>query len=169
MDRKPLKIAGKERDAQRRENSWLTYLYDEARKYAQVLTEESNKGTASYTYGRERIAAYQERTLLKYLDDVRGSVAGTIRQENISEEAEMQAESGGQHVLAGYWGKSSYRYTPFGELVCTDGEKVGEGFLYNAEVYDAVSGSYYLRARFYKPTAMRFNQPDVVRGDIREP
>ena len=84
------------------------------------------------------LAAYQERTCLKYFYDVRGSVAGTIRQENISEEAETQAESGGQDVLAGYLGKSSYRYTPFGELVCTEGENVGERFLYNAEAYDAV-------------------------------
>ena len=32
------------------ENRAVTYLYDEAREYAQVLTEGSDKGTASYTY-----------------------------------------------------------------------------------------------------------------------
>ncbi len=41
--------------------------------------------------------------------------------------------------------------------------------MYNAEAYDAVSGSYYLRARFYEPATMRFNQPDIVCGDVREP
>ena len=92
-----------------------------------------------------------------------------IRQENIPEGVKTQAESGGHAVLAGYLGKSSYRYTPFGELVCAEGENAGEGFLYNGEAYDAVSGSYYLRARFYEPAAMRFNQPDTVRGDAREP
>ena len=100
---------------------------------------------------------------------MRGSVAGTIRQENIPEGVKTQAESGGHAVLAGYLGKSSYRYTPFGEQVCAEGENAGEGFLYNGEAYDAVSGSYYLRARFYEPAAMRFNQPDIVRGDVREP
>ena len=100
---------------------------------------------------------------------MRGSVAGTIRQENIPEGVKTQAESGGHAVLAGYLGKSSYRYTPFGEQVCAKGENAEEGFLYNAEAYDAVSGSYYLRARFYEPAAMRFNQPDTVRGDAREP
>ena len=69
-----------------------------------------------YTYGRERIAAYQEGTRLKYLYDMRGSVAGTIRQENIPEGVKTQAESGGHAVLAGHLGKSSYRYTPFGEI-----------------------------------------------------
>jgi RHS repeat-associated protein len=65
--------------------------------------------------------------------------------------------------------KSSYRYTPFGEQVCTDGEKAQEEFLYNAEAYDAVSGSYYMRVRFYEPAAMRFYQPDIVRGDVKKP
>lgn len=39
-----------------------------------------------------------------------------IRQENIPEGVKTQAESGGHAVLAGYLGKSSYRYTPFGEI-----------------------------------------------------
>ena len=68
-----------------------------------------------------------------------------------------------------YFEKRSYRYTPFGEQVFAKGENAGEGFLYNAEAYDAVSGSYYMRARFYEPVAMRFNQPDTVRWDVREP
>ena len=134
-----------------------------------MLTEKSDKGTSSYTYGRERIATYQEGTRLKYLYDVRGSVAGTIRQENIPEGAKTQAESGVHAVLADYLEKSSYGYTPFGEQVFVKGENEEEGFLYNAEAYDAVSGSYYLRARFYEPAAMRFNQPDTLRGDVRDP
>ena len=69
---------------------------------------------------------------------MRGSVAGTIRQENIPEGAKTQAESGVHAVLADYLEKSSYGYTPFGEQVFVKGENEEEGFLYNAEAYDAV-------------------------------
>lgn len=164
-----LMVAKETRSA--KEKQTATYLYDEARKYAQVLAERSDKGSTSYTYGRERIAAYEdgEGTCLKYLYDVRGNVSGMIRQENTSEEGEIQAGSGEEDILPELPEKSSYRYTPFGEQVFADGEQAQEGFLYNAEAYDAVSGSYYLRARFYEPAAMRFHQPDIVRGDVKEP
>ena len=96
-------------------------------------------------------------------------MAGTIRQENIPQGAKHRQSLADTLFWLAILRSAVYRYTPFGEQVFAKGKNAEEGFMYNAEAYDAVSRSYYLRARFYEPVAMRFNQPDTVRGDVREP
>lgn len=57
-----------------------------------------------------------------------------------------------------------YQYDAFGQA-----RSSVEGFknriLYTGQQYDAVTGQYYLRARFYHPEVGRFLQEDVYRGD----
>ena len=57
-----------------------------------------------------------------------------------------------------------YQYDVFGNTVEAV-EKVQNRFRYAGEQFDAVTGQYYLRARFYNPVVGRFTQEDTYRGD----
>ena len=59
----------------------------------------------------------------------------------------------------------SYSYTPFGEML--SGESTG--FRFNGEYYDSATGMVNLRARWYEPAMMRFNQRDIWRGNGEMP
>lgn len=72
------------------------------------------------------------------------------------------------YTLSGLLSKNTVttkEYTPFGELLT---ENVS-GFGYRGEYYSAETGAVYLRARYYEPELNRFNQKDILRGDISVP
>ena len=54
----------------------------------------------------------------------------------------------------------SYIYDAFGNLIHAVGTS-DNAFLYCGEYYDAETGTYYLRARYYDPTSGRFTQQDA--------
>ena len=64
---------------------------------------------------------------------------------------------------------NSYTYTPFGQFYGTPDETVDNPFKFTGQWYDAEIAQYYLRARQYDPTMMRFTSQDPVRGDRQEP
>jgi RHS repeat-associated protein len=126
---------------------------------------EENGRTARFIYsGREIVAEFDgekvkaasirghELLMLRdaggesyyYLNDAHGDVIGL-------------ADGKGQMV-------NSYRYDAFGNIV-ESREKVHNRFKYAGEQFDAVTGQYYLRARFYNPVVGRFMQEDTYRGD----
>jgi RHS repeat-associated protein len=53
----------------------------------------------------------------------------------------------------------TYRYDAFGNQVAPDPNDTNP-FRYNAEYFDAETGKYYLRFRYYQPTTGRFTQAD---------
>ena len=57
-----------------------------------------------------------------------------------------------------------YQYDAFGNTVEAK-EQIPNRFRYAGEQFDAVTGQYYLRARFYNPVVGRFTQEDTYRGD----
>ena len=57
-----------------------------------------------------------------------------------------------------------YRYDAFGNTVEAK-EQIPNRFRYAGEQFDAVTGQYYLRARFYNPVVGRFTQEDTYRND----
>ena len=64
---------------------WATteYLYDLTQEYYQVISETTTyangtSATTAYAYGLERIAAYHENGVTRYVYDGRGSVAQTV-------------------------------------------------------------------------------------------
>ena len=59
---------------------------------------------------------------------------------------------------------NSYTYDAFGNTMAY-AETVANRFRYAGEQLDAITGQYYLRARFYDPTVGRFTQEDTYRGD----
>ena len=145
---------------------WATteYLYDLTQEYYQVISETTTyangtSATTAYAYGLERIAAYNENGVTRYVYDGRGSVVQTI-----------SAPVAGAVVSSALPDISvkvqSFAYTAFGEQM--GGVKVS-GFSYNAEAYDAATGMLNLRARQYEPALGRFSQKDIVRGQVRSP
>ena len=145
------------------ELEWATteYLYDLTQEYYQVISETTTSAsgtsaTTAYAYGLERIAAYNENGVTRYVYDGRGSVAQTVN-----------APVAGAAVSSALPDISvkvqSFAYTAFGEQM--GGVKVS-GFTYNAEAYDAATGMLNLRARQYEPALNRFSQKDIVRGQI---
>ena len=137
---------------------WATteYLYDLTQKYYQVISETTTSAsgtsaTTAYAYGLERIAAYNENGVTRYVYDGRGSVVQTI-----------SAPVAGAAVSSALPDISvkvqSFAYTAFGEQM--GGVKVS-GFTYNAEAYDAATGMLNLRARLYEPALGRFSQKDI--------
>ena len=140
------------------ELEWATteYLYDLTQEYYQVISETTTSAsgtsaTTAYAYGLERIAAYNENGVTRYVYDGRGSVAQTVN-----------APVAGAAVSSALPDISvkvqSFAYTAFGEQM--GGVKVS-GFTYNAEAYDAATGMLNLRARQYEPALNRFSQKDI--------
>ena len=148
------------------ELEWATteYLYDLTQEYYQVISETTTSAsgtsaTTAYAYGLERIAAYNENGVTRYVYDGRGSVAQTVN-----------APVAGAAVSSALPDISvkvqSFAYTAFGEQM--GGVKVS-GFTYNAEAYDAATGMLNLRARQFEPALGRFSQKDIVRGQAISP
>ena len=137
---------------------WATteYLYDLTQEYYQVISETTTyangtSATTAYAYGLERIAAYHENGVTRYVYDGRGSVAQAISAPVAGEAATSALPDISVKV-------QSFAYTAYGEQM--GGEKVS-GFTYNAEAYDAATGMLNLRARQYEPAVGRFGQKDI--------
>jgi len=59
---------------------------------------------------------------------------------------------------------NAYTYDAFGNTLSAREQRVNP-FRYAGEMQDALTGHYYLRARFYKPLIARITQEDTYRGD----
>lgn len=108
----------------------------------------------------ERISAYEKIgwSTLKtdYVYDGRGSVSQEL------------TYNSSWYAFGGFLsnkGVNSYTYTPFGETLTGE----GSGFRFNGEYYDSATGMLNLRARQYEPSAMRFVQRDLLKGDQSAP
>ncbi|WP_411342704.1 RHS repeat-associated core domain-containing protein [Paenibacillus sp. WLX1005] len=63
---------------------------------------------------------------------------------------------------------NSYQYDEWGSLT-QQKETVGNEFKYAGETYDAETGLYYLKARYYDPAQGRFLNEDTNEGEIDNP
>ena len=111
----------------------------------EIITEETAEGMIRYIRTHELLASDAEsaRNYYHYASDEMGSIT---------------------HVSAGEEILNRYEYDAWGvPEVCK--EQTENRFLYNGQQYDAVTGQYYLRSRFYNPVIGRFTQEDTYRGD----
>ena len=115
--------------------------------------------TTAYAYGLERIAAYHENGVTRYVYDGRGSVAQAVNVSVAGEAVSSNLPDVGVQV-------QTFSYTAYGEQM---GDVKVSGFTYNAETYDAATGMLNLRARQYEPAVGRFGQKDIVRGKASVP
>jgi RHS repeat-associated protein len=127
------------------------YLWDEASLYGDVVLETDAAGAtlASYVLGGTELLS-QERGGVPsyYLHDGQGSVRGLVE---------------GADTIT-----DSYSYTAFGELLDETGSTVNS-YLYTAQQYDALTGLYRLRARYYDPGLGRFLGRDPAEMELFNP
>ena len=65
---------------------------------------------------------------------------------------------------------NTYTYNPFGQDFATEvSETVDNPFKFTGQYYDPEINQYYLRARQYDPTLMRFTSIDPVKGKFQQP
>ena len=115
--------------------------------------------TTAYAYGLERIAAYSENGVTRYVYDGRGSVAQAVNVPVAGEAVSSNLPDISVQV-------QSFSYTAYGEQM---GGVKADGFTYNAEAYDAATGMLNLRARQYEPALNRFSQKDIYPANLLIP
>ncbi len=130
-------------------------MIDSNAKYSQVLvtttigTANTDEGSKYFIYGQGLI--YEEDSngnlLIHHYDQVGSTTALT----------DLSGNS-----------KETYEYSPYGELLSGDGSLTQ--FLYNGSygVITDTDGLYYMRARYYNPTILRFINQDVVLGVLTD-
>ncbi len=159
-----------------------TYAYDPLNRQYSVTTE---KGAASYRYDGEGLRYETEEAgkVIRFVFD-RGELAA---EESGSEQKrycrghhvvslQSAREDSPHYFVCVEMGstiflldqeqeiRKSYHYDPFGSIIETSGS-IENRITYTGQMYDGISGQYYLRARFYNPRIGRFMQEDAYRGD----
>ena len=161
------------------------YYFDLTEEYPELLyeitTSQNEAGEQSreiirlHEYGLERIASYtgtgpqDEKT--EYLYDGGGSVIREICHLN-SWSNYLYQKQDAESFAYNPWGvKESYLKEETGifSLRSSQSESRRTSFGYQGEMCEEDSGSIYLRARWYEPEMERFNQKDLVAGDVTEP
>lgn len=153
-------------------NELVRFLYHNG----EVIAETNDKQeTTRYIRGLGLISSDSEKakTYYHYVSDERGSITDIVKasvKKKLSEDAKKtsgRSESSSENPVAIALRKlqekpvvlNHYEYDAFGNtLVCE--EKIENRFRFAGEIYDAVTGQYYLRARFYNPVLGRFTQED---------
>ncbi len=127
------------------------YLWDEASTYGDVVLETDGSGAtlASYVLDDRGIVSQSRSGITNYyLQDGQGStraltnVAGTVT--------------------------DTYSYTAFGELFNQTGS-TANSYLYTGQQFDALTGLYDLRARYYDPAVGRFLSQDTYPVNFSNP
>jgi RHS repeat-associated protein len=143
--------AGGRRVRQQTGSMVTNYVWDEASRYGDVIAETDGQNTpeAHYVLGGAELLAQQRGDILSYyLHDGQGSVRTLT---NTSGDV-----------------TDHYRYSAFGELA----EQLGtttNSYRYTGQQFDAVTGLYSLRARFYNPIDGRFLSRDGAPVDVMNP
>lgn len=131
----------------------------------EVIAETGeNQATIRYIQGIGLISSDSEEAKFyyHYVSDERGSITDIVKaavRKKLEEDSqktqnEESTEEGQETGVLNH-----YEYDAFGNtLECK--EEVENRFRFTGEIYDAVTGQYYLRARFYNPVLGRFIQED---------
>ncbi|MCI8668854.1 MAG: hypothetical protein HFI34_04920 [Lachnospiraceae bacterium] len=118
--------------------------------------EEEERGITRYIRGNGRLVASDcesARTYYHYASDRLGSITHVLAGNEYETPGTLE-----ERILC--W----YRYDSFGNT--TDlSEQAANRYRFTGEMYDGVTGQYYLRARYYNPVIGRFTQMDGYHGD----
>lgn len=129
----------------------INYLWDEASEYGDVVRESDTSGSTTARYvlgGTELLAQRRAGVTAYYLQDGQGSI----------------------RTLTDVSGATTdrYDYTAFGELHATNGSTLNS-YRYTGQQFDAATGLYSLRARYYGPGLGRFLSQDTASVDFQNP
>ena len=118
----------------------IRFLFDRG-ELAEEIQEDTH---ISYTRGNAPLALSRNGTNQNYfVSDEMGSTLFLLDQ---------------KHEI-----RKMYHYNAFGVIKEETGD-VSNRLTYTGQIYDSVTGQYYLRARFYNPSIGRFTQEDIYRG-----
>nr|WP_245339154.1 RHS repeat-associated core domain-containing protein [Paenibacillus shirakamiensis] len=126
------------------------YAYNNS---GQVISEAdaTNQAVANYVWGPDRLLEKRDTASNKkyyYMYNGHGDVVQVI-------------DENGTVV-------NKYQYDEWGNIL-QQSEQVPNSFKYAGEMQDAETGLYYLRARYYDPSAGRFISKDTYQGDVSNP
>ncbi len=65
--------------------------------------------------------------------------------------------------------EQNYFYDAYGSLLNMQASQAATPLLYNGEMFDALTGNQYLRARYYNPANAQFNRLDPFFGNHQDP
>ena len=125
------------------------YLVDHNVTDARVLEASDGTTTVRYLYGDDLIAMQRSDVGVRYF-----LYDGQMSVRQLADEAGNVTDT--------------YTYDAFGVLLASTGSTPNE-FRYAGEQYDANVGFYYLRARYYDPSAGRFTSMDTWEGMSFDP
>ena len=120
------------------------YLWDVASTFGDVVLETADSGTIQASYllgGTELLSQNRGGTVNYYLHDGQGSVRAL-------------ADASGNVT-------DQYAYDAFGSVQNRQGTTVNP-YQYTGQQFDALTGLYSLRARYYQPTLGRFLSRDTI-------
>jgi len=128
----------------------VKYLVDTTWSLSQVLAEYKPDGTliASYVYADDLISMNRNGASSFYHFDGLGSTR-------------LLTDSSGAVT-------DNYDYDAFGNLIARTGSTENP-FLFTGQQYDANTGFYHLRARYYQPSSGKFITVDPYEGDVYAP
>ncbi|WP_409177277.1 RHS repeat-associated core domain-containing protein [Brevibacillus fortis] len=167
-----------------------TFTYDGFNRLKNYSKQNGDSGSFSYNPDGLRAVKESNRDTTKYVY-VNGYVIeeldqnGNVKAQNIWGNGILfrKLHSGGQQ--GGYYlGDSlgnvkkivdkngqvlnTYEYDIWGNIV-SKSESMANPFTYTSEIYDAETGLYYLRARYYDPSVGRFISEDAYKGQVENP
>jgi len=128
----------------------VNFVVDRNQSYAQVVqeTNDQNATQVTYTHGDDLVSQDRANSINYYNYDGLGSTRSLT-------------DSFGQVT-------DTYDYNAYGTLLNQTGS-TANNFLYTGEQYDPALKDYYLRARYYDPSAGRFTQMDTYQGSATDP
>ena len=160
-----------------RQNDTLVarYGYDVlGRRIVKLVGDSSPTGTPGYTryiYAGQQVEYEADSAgsrTLKYLWGPGTDNLAVVRTASDSAYQVVTDQLGSVRMLVGAdsaaaW-RASWRYDPYGNLIDSSGSSPVTNFPYRwtGREYDAETGFYYLRARYYDPQAKRFTQEDPI-------
>ncbi|MGC1377270.1 MAG: polymorphic toxin-type HINT domain-containing protein, partial [Anaerolineales bacterium] len=125
------------------------YLWDEASRYGDVVLETDGSNTTSYVYGGAKLISQTRNDAPSYyLQDGHGSVR------SLTDAAGSLTDS--------------YDYSAFGETLNHTGSSANP-YQYTGQQFDAQTGLYDLRARYYDPGVGQFLSQDTNSYNINDP
>ena len=132
-------------------SSTVAFLWDEASLYGDVILETDASGNTLAAYvlgGAELLSQNRGGTIRYYLQDAQGNIR-------------TLTDASGSIT-------DTYAYTAFGETLSHSGASVNP-YLYTGQQFDALTGLYSLRARYYDPALGRFLSRDPAEPLLTAP
>ena len=154
----------------------ITYTQENVYNYAgKRICKKDNDKITNYYYQGDVLLYTTDENGNKTCQNIIGlqeNIIATIRYENGSQHAyfyNKDAKTSVENIVdENGSGVTSYTYTDYGETSKYSSKDFYNEICYTSEVYDELTGLYYLNARYYNPENYSFITQDSYRGEQKE-